>query len=185
MSTRGKNRRTFAGVTLPPPYPINQPALAWSTIALNTISFGIDAEPAPPEPKGQPKTVIGVTGYRLYTLDQDLYLIGQQGNKQEGRESPQGKHEGDNWVVPVPKNHVCPGWDCLCGYSALFWPTSLEPSWSHVLAEVQADGRTIVGENGFRAERIILNKLWVACSIMPESALSLLRERYEVPVEVL
>lgn len=183
MSGKGKKPPTFAGVQLPPPFSIGANTQFSNLLtAYTTFTLSSDKPKPIPEPKGQPRTVVGVTGYRLYTLDQELYLIGQQGNKQEGRESPQGKHTNDL----ESKSHVCPGWDCLCGYSALFWPTSLsQPDWSHVLAEVQADGRTIVGELGFRAERIILNKLWVVCSIMPDSALKLLEQRYEVPVEVL
>jgi hypothetical protein len=145
---------------------------------------------AAPEPKDEPKTVVGLTGYRLYTLDNDLYLCGQQGKKQEGRESEQAKHDGRIDTLGLdpesPVSHPAPAWDCLCGFAAFFWPTSLkQPSWNGVLAEVQAGGRTIVCETGWRAERIALSKLWIACPIFPDAALETLRERYEIPVEVL
>lgn len=141
-----------------------------------------------PEPKDEPKTVVGLTGYRLYTLDNELYLCGAQGKKQKGRESEQAKHNatGEYSAYGPSIKHPAPAWDCLCGFAAFFWPTSLEqPSWNGVLAEVQAGGRTIYCEIGWRAERIALNKLWIACPIFPDAALETLRERYEIPVEVL
>lgn len=190
MGDKGKKPRPSAGVKLPPPFtiPAQQftPLFSFHT-ALSQLTIGFGEPKCPPEPKGQPRTVVEVVGYRIYNLDQELYLIGQQGNKQEGRESPQGKHRQDDWTgVPTPNRHVCPGWDCLCGYSAMFWPMSLtKPGWNVVLAEVQAAGRTILCETGFRAERIFLNRLWVCCQIMPDSALDILRKRYEVPVEVM
>jgi hypothetical protein len=191
----------LAGVALPNPQSISAFANNHTT-ALSGFSTSITAgfrasllasierERAAPEPKDEPKTVIGLTGYRLYTLDNDLYLHGQQGKKQEGRESEQAKHNGDNFdylaMQNRPHSHPAPAWDCLCGFAAFFWPTSLEqPSWNGVLAEVQAGGRTIVCETGWRAERIALSKLWIACPIFPDSALETLRERYEIPVEVL
>ncbi|KKK50708.1 hypothetical protein LCGC14_3122340, partial [marine sediment metagenome] len=149
-----------------------------------------EEESVPPEPKDEPKTVVGLMGYRLYTLDNELYLRGQQGNRQEGRESGQAKHNGRSdpfgLDTECPVSHPAPAWGCLCGFAAFFWPTSLgELAWGGVLAEVQAGGRTIYCEQGWRAERIVLNKLWISCSIFPDAALETLRERYEVPVEVL
>ena len=154
----------------------------------NLFSFSIGGEKAEPEPKGDPKTVVGLTGYRLYGLDKDLILVGSRGAQQEGRESTQAKHspEAGDWIMGEDKDHPAPVWDCLCGFAAFFWPTSLgRPEWGGVLAEVQAGGRTIVCETGWRAERIILNKLWVACPIFPDSAIETLEKRYEVPVGVL
>lgn len=144
-------------------------------------------EPTPPEPKEEPKTEIGLIGYRLYTLDNELYLCGAQGNRQESQESEPATHKptGDSRYGP-PHEHPAPKWACLCGFAAFFWPTALgQPGWNGVLAEVQAGGRTICCEEGWRAERIVLNKLWIACPIFPNSALEILRKRYEVPVEVL
>jgi hypothetical protein len=152
-----------------------------------------DEEKPNPEPKDEPKTEIGLIGYRLYTLDNELYLCGAQGNRQEGQESEPATHDplGDSryglrQAYGPPLEHPAPKWGCLCGFAAFFWPTSLgQPEWNGVLAEVQAGGRTIYCEQGWRAERIVLNKLWIACPIFPSSALEILRKRYEVPVEVL
>lgn len=149
----------------------------------------IKEETSAPEPTGEPKVVVGLTGYRLYGMDKELRLIGARGQIQKGQESGQAKHDdyrdtrtNDERI----KGHSAPAWDCLCGFAAFFWPTGLDkPSWEGVLAEVQAGGRTIVCEQGWRAERIALKKLWIACPIFPESGLETLRERYEVPVEVL
>lgn len=162
--------------------------LGFSTnISSNTAMqmMGVEGKSSP-EPKDEPKTVVGLTGYRLYTLDNELYLRGAQGKRQKGRESGQAKHNGDVLTFDPPQSHPAPAWDCLCGFAAFFWPTSLgAPGWDGVLAEVQAGGRTIYCEQGWRAERIVLNKIWVACPIFPDAALGTLRKRYEVPVEVL
>ena len=145
-------------------------------------------ERANPEPKDEPKTVVGLTGYRLYTLDEELYLCGARAIRQEARESGQAQHEatGEYSAYGPSQKHPAPAWDCLCGFAAFFWPTSLEqPDWHGVLAEVQAGGRTIYCDEGWRAERIVLNKLWVSCPIFPGAALEILQKRYEVPVELL
>jgi hypothetical protein len=154
------------------------------------LGFTRDKETAKPEPKDEPKTEIGLIGYRLYTLDNELYLRGARGERQTGQESEPAQHREDNIdsliLQPHAVNHPAPAWDCLCGFAAFFWPTSLEqPGWNGVLAEVQAGGRTIYCGDGWRAERIVLNKLWIACPIFPGTALETLRKRYEVPVEVL
>jgi hypothetical protein len=189
----------LSGVQLPNPQSLSAFASNNTTTVQGLISssmlrasvFGsYTDEKVEPEPKDEPKTVVGLTGYRLYTLDNELYLCGQTGKKQEGRESEQAKHNGRSdpygFDPSRPVSHPAPAWDCLCGFAAFFWPTSLEqPSWNGVLAEVQAGGRTIVCETGWRAERIALSTLWIACPIFPDAALETLRERYEIPVEVL
>ena len=193
MSVRKKKTPSFQGIQLPVAYTLSgfqqSPTINFkgqlTPTTFQHVVFG-DWKTVSPEPKEEPKTVVGLTGYRLYTLDNELYLRGQQGNRQEGRESEQAKHNGDI-LDPQPRpSHPAPAWDCLCGFAAFFWPTSLgELAWGGVLAEVQAGGRTIYCEEGWRAERIVLNKLWISCSIFPDAALETLRERYEVPVEVL
>ncbi|KKK60316.1 hypothetical protein LCGC14_3025580 [marine sediment metagenome] len=177
---------------LPPPQPVSSIALnsGLSLSALRAQVLGIYEEKLNPEPKEEPKTAVGLTGYRLYTLDNELYLRGAQGSKQKGRESAQAQHNGDDvdYVTMERRSikHPAPAWECLCGFAAFFWPTSLtQPKWNGVLAEVQAGGRTIYCEEGWRAERIVLSKLWVSCPIFPDAALEILRERYEVPVELL
>lgn len=171
-----------SGVKLPTPTAMK---FTTSTINLGTSYLFADEEKIDPEPKGEPRVVVGLTGYRLYQLDKELYLIGARGAPQKVQESEQATHEGGDFNT-TPTNHGAPAWDCLCGYAAFFWPTGLtQPSWSGVLAEVQAGGRTIVCEQGWRAERIALKKLWIACPIFPESGLEILRERYGIPVEVL
>ncbi len=65
-----------------------------STLRAALLNPWLEAEKPKPEPKDEPKTVVGLTGYRLYTLDNELYLCGAQGKKQKGRESEQAKHNG-------------------------------------------------------------------------------------------
>ena len=179
----------FASGTAPQVGPISSAFNSLIAQSKAQMLVGLEEKPNP-EPKGEPKTVVGLTGYRLYTLDNELYLRGQQGKRQKGRESEQAKHNGRSDPLlsdaEGPVSHPAPAWDCLCGFAAFFWPTSLgEPAWRGVLAEVQAGGRTIYCVEGWRAERIALSKLWIACPIFPDAALETLRERYEVPVEVL
>ncbi len=153
-------------------------------------ALGIEEEEPEPEPTAEPRTVVGLVGYRLYTLDKELYLLGARNVRQTGRVSEQAAHKPDaeqEYVAGERQaGHLAPAWNCLCGFAAFYWPTALEkPAWTGVLAEVHAEGRTVMADLGWRAERIALHKLWVACSIMPDDALRTLQERYEVPVEVL
>ena len=197
--------------TMPNLPPLPQPGMASATFLNQLSAFSLNtgqktspsltprsrqqAKTLPEEPTTMPETQFGLVGYRLYTLDEDLYLIGARGEKQKGNVSGQAKHNvnRDELLlaslagVPKPKSgHPAPAWGCLCGFAAFFWPTSLDgPAWGSVLAEVQANGRTVVCDVGWRAERIRLNKLWVACSILPNEALQILEDRYEVPVRVL
>ena len=184
-----KKAPNWQGIQLPTATPLTASGLEFQAgsgfYVGSTVTVGFDDTPIPPEPKEEPKTVVGLTGYRLYTLDNELYLRGQQGNRQEGRESKQAKHNED-LSFSGTEAHPAPAWGCLCGFAAFFWPTSLgQPAWGSVLAEVQAGGRAIYCEQGWRAERIVLNKLWVSCPIFPDAALEILQKRYEVPVELL
>jgi hypothetical protein len=195
------------GIAFPSPQPVSsfasggvagsppQPSLSTIQSSLRGLvsqkimqqMMGVD-ETSNPEPKEEPKTVVGLTGYRLYTLDNELYLCGARAIRQEARESEQAQHKatGEYSGLGPTQEHPAPAWGCLCGFAAFFWPTSLEqPDWHGVLAEVQAGGRTICCDEGWRAERIALNRLWVSCPIFPDAALEILRKRYEVPVEVL
>ena len=188
MSKKQKAPKKLQG--LPDPYGTAIKIPRMSSLAWNTISFGFETEkPLPPEPT-EVEDQYAVVGYRRYNLDDELYLVGQNGQKQEGRESDKAKHVGDNdYLVMsgfVDRKHTAPAWGCLCGFAAHFWPMSLEGvGWTGALAEVQAKGPTISCETGWRAERIILTKIWVGCPIMPPDALRLLEKRYGVPVEVL
>lgn len=147
-----------------PPPPTPGPWQTSSAAFLNSIRQTGLAPGAPPpkrdvspEPTTTPETQFGIVGYRLYTLDDELYLVGVRGERQKGNASEQAKHTADQQeqilarmvgVPPPPSGHPAPAWDCLCGFAAFFSPTSLDkPEWGSVLAEVQAEGRTVVSGN--------------------------------------
>lgn len=127
------------------------------------------------EPKGEPHSVVGLEGWRIYVLDRGesewvLISPSYRAHTMTGRVSDPAKCMPDALFddITIPP-HPAPAWSCMCGHYALDVPplsmlSSMGPSavmTTKVLARVSAVGHTIIGEQGWRAERLRLEEIYV------------------------
>jgi len=188
----------------PPPFTATTP---WTF-------FPVGPMPTPPpeaEPEGEPRTVVGLRGWRSMGVSAfwGVALQGWRGGILREVVSPMAECEvfasRRAQVVSLLRSaaelkaaeawcggqHKVPGWSCGCGYYAMYDPfpvgdaamlfTGRAGAQYRVLVCVEAVGRTIKCEDGWRAERYQVKGI-VDLGYMPRGVVMALRERFRVPV---
>lgn len=89
---------------------------------------------------------------------------------------------------PVPTGHPAPTAECTCGFYATHYGFPGEYLNRPILGTVKGSGRILVGDTGFRAEKVEIEALAVGYDVSPEErpkffeALKILGNYYNVPV---
>ncbi len=139
-----------------------------------------------PEPEGEPPTLLGLTGWRMFTVAsmRPLVLVGAAGGHVVGRYAePAICDQGQKHEVPA---WTCDGKAAGCGYYVLNDPPRLdEQPVVCGLAKVSPAGRTIRCEKGYRTHRYRLEELWLPPEIVKNVNIEEAEERFGVPIYAL
>lgn len=182
------------------PSPMGQPVTAQQLTALNAFGpFGPLGPPNPQviavqrlaeeaeklelEPEGEPRTLVGLTGWRFATVAslRPLVLVGAAGGHVIGRYSePAFCDQGHKHEVPA---WSCHGRAAGCGYYVLNEPPLLDTP--TVLVRVSLAGRTIRCDGGYRTFRYRLEEIWLPPITATNTNIEEAEERFGVPIYVL